>query len=373
MDMQKSVKEIMKAFALRTGFVGKEHVPKRYLWTDAFAVCNFLGLYQKNRDEKYIELASKLVDQVHQVLGKFSKEDSRSGWISGLSDKEALKHPTIGGLRIGKALCEREENEPYDDKKEWDRDGQYFHYLTKWMHALSRMTQVTGDAKYNQWAIELAVTAHKNFTYYDKSSMQQKMYWKMSIDLKRPLVLSMGQHDALDAWVTYQELQKIAHNERLVFEIKEAKAMAEKMQMRSDDPLGIGGLLNAAFFLMQISQEKEIVFLEQMLRSAFEGLDLYLRGDSRLNYSPDYRLAFRELGLAIGLTSVPKMRSFMPDSTTIKALETYCPLGQKLLDFWAKPENQDNSTFKDHIDINSVMLATALHPEGYLHIGGETY
>ena len=33
------------------------------------------------------------------------------------------------------------------------------------------------------------------------------MYWKMSIDLSRPLVNSMGHHDPLDALVTYMELR----------------------------------------------------------------------------------------------------------------------------------------------------------------------
>ncbi len=33
------------------------------------------------------------------------------------------------------------------------------------------------------------------------------MYWKMSIDLKRPLIPSMGQHDPLDGYITYNEIQ----------------------------------------------------------------------------------------------------------------------------------------------------------------------
>ncbi len=33
------------------------------------------------------------------------------------------------------------------------------------------------------------------------------MYWKMSIDLTRPLVSSMGQHDPLDGFITYNEIK----------------------------------------------------------------------------------------------------------------------------------------------------------------------
>ena len=34
---------LMDAFAARTGLTGAQP-PQRYLWTDAFAVCNSLGL-----------------------------------------------------------------------------------------------------------------------------------------------------------------------------------------------------------------------------------------------------------------------------------------------------------------------------------------
>jgi rhamnogalacturonyl hydrolase YesR len=158
------VKEFMIKFAYQTGLLpGKK--PKRYLWTDAFAVCNFLGLYRQTGEEKYKELALRLVDQVHQVLGKHREDDHRKGWISGLDEEEAKKYPTIGGLRIGKPLPERKPGEPLDTILEWERDGQYYHYLTKWMHALNRVSQVTGDPVYNKWAIELAKTAHVAFTY----------------------------------------------------------------------------------------------------------------------------------------------------------------------------------------------------------------
>ena len=73
---------------------------KRYLWTDAFAVCNYLGLGR-------IDEALALVDRVHGELG-----------------------------------CSP--GEPSDDELEWDRDGQYFHYLTKWMHALAPVAAIAG-------------------------------------------------------------------------------------------------------------------------------------------------------------------------------------------------------------------------------------
>ena len=80
-----------------------------------------------------------------------------------LDDETGRRHPTAGGLRIGKSLKERGPQEPFDERLEWDRDGQYFHYLTKWMHALCRAAFATGEASYARWAIELGETAFRQF------------------------------------------------------------------------------------------------------------------------------------------------------------------------------------------------------------------
>ena len=99
---------------------------------------------------------------------------------------------------------------PYDDRGEWDRDGQYFHYLTKWMHALGRMSEATGEARYCRWGVELAKAAHAGFRRTDPATGQVRLAWKMSIDLSRPLVPFSGLHDALDAWITYQSIAACA-------------------------------------------------------------------------------------------------------------------------------------------------------------------
>jgi len=65
---------------------------------------------------------------------------------AGSAKKKHESTPTIGGLRIGKHLPERRLDEPYDPVLEWEGDGQYY-YLTKWMLALCRVFQVTGDVK----------------------------------------------------------------------------------------------------------------------------------------------------------------------------------------------------------------------------------
>ena len=127
---------LMNDFAQRTSLTS-EQPPRRYLWTDAFAVCNFLGLAHATGKAQYRELALRLVKQVHQTLGRHRSDAPRSGWISGLSEREGESHPTRGGLRIGKELSERAPDEPFDEHMEWDRDGQYFHYLAKWNYGCS--------------------------------------------------------------------------------------------------------------------------------------------------------------------------------------------------------------------------------------------
>jgi hypothetical protein len=101
------VQEIMLDFARLTGLAPADAHPRRYLWTDAFAVCNYLDLFSRTDDESYRDLGLSLVDQVHHTLGRHRDDDPRRGWISNLDEQEGERHPTISGLRIGKQLRER--------------------------------------------------------------------------------------------------------------------------------------------------------------------------------------------------------------------------------------------------------------------------
>jgi hypothetical protein len=97
------VQTLMEDFATSTGLSG-EKTPCRYVWTDAFAVCNFLSLHRATAAQRYLDLACALVGQVHNILGRHRLDDTRQGWISGLPEEEGRQHPTVGGLRIGKPL-----------------------------------------------------------------------------------------------------------------------------------------------------------------------------------------------------------------------------------------------------------------------------
>ena len=83
----------------------------RYLWTDGFAVVNFLTFYTETKDKRYLNYARRLVEAVHDVLGHTRDGNSR---LPGATDDD----PLCGGLRVGKI-----------DEAGSDGDGHYFHYL----------------------------------------------------------------------------------------------------------------------------------------------------------------------------------------------------------------------------------------------------
>ncbi len=166
MQHTNNIRSIMLDFAAATGLTDTAHEPRRYLWTDAFAVCNFLELIGKPVRDIYLDTALQTGGS-----GTFRSRQvqpwgcrAKAGSAASMS-RPGYEHPTCGGLRIGKKLAERKPDEPFDERLEWERDGQYFHYLTKWMQALARVSLVTGDGRYLRWALELAKAAHAGFTY----------------------------------------------------------------------------------------------------------------------------------------------------------------------------------------------------------------
>jgi hypothetical protein len=377
--------ELMGGFAERTG-IASDRPQQRYLWTDAFAVCNFLGLARATGDEQYRRLALRLVDRVHSVLGRHRSDGPRTGWISGLRDQQGEDHPTQGGLRIGKRLAERGPGEPFDESLEWDRDGQYFHYLTKWMHALDMVARSARDPRFSLWARELAAKAHAAFSYAPSGSERSRLYWKMSIDLSRPLVSSMGHHDPLDGFVTLVQLQTTAKavktspaDPQLDHEIKGLASMMEGRDWTTADPLGLGGLLMDAYRVQQLTRQGAPLkgeLLEQLLEAALAGLSDYAR-QGELRRPASTRLAFRELGLAIGLQAAERMRRAIDEQQVssrarpavhqqLEALLRHAPLRAEIEGFWLEPAHRRAQSWTEHRDINEVMLATSLVPEGCL-------
>ncbi len=285
-------------------------------------------------------------------------------------------------------MNERQADEAYDDQLEWDRDGQYFHYLTKWMHALNRISQVTGKSIYNQWALELARTAHAAFTYTPVKGCLKRMYWKMSIDLSRVQVPSMGQHDPLDGLITFKQLEASAKGfpetpiePSLKTEIEDMEVMCAGENWATEDPLGIGGLLSDAYKLVQLidtHQLHETTRLQSLLHDIEISLQAFA-SHNQLNQPAEYRLAFRELGLAIGLHTIDRMQKTIEQhpenftnadqlNATLSNLTRFYHIYAFIESFWLQPEHQSVNSWLEHADINNVMLATCLAPDSYLKI-----
>lgn len=372
---------LMKRFAANTGLSG-EAPQRRYLWTDAYAVCNLLELSRRTGQACYHELALRLVVRVHHVLGRHRGDDARRGWLSGLGDEEGERHPTRGGLRIGKKLPERGPDEPFDERLEWERDGQYFHYLTRWMQALDSVARATRQSRYNLWARELAKAGHDAFVHGPPSRSGRRMAWKMSIDLSRPLVSSMGHHDPLDGFLACAELRTTAEwlhacsGPALQQETSDFLAMIDPRHLVTADPLGLGGLLADAARVAELTEERAMDgsdLMETLLAAAHQGLAFYAR-QPELSEPASRRLAFRELGLAIGLSAIRIISGQMdagqyPRAGTrsvrsaVEALDPFLELEGRIRGFWMDPAHRSVGSWTDHQDINDVMLASSLVPE----------
>ena len=362
---------IMLDFAERTGLTSQAE-PQRYLWTDAFALHNLLDLYRETGDPSYRRLATDLIDQVHGVLGRYRTDDARTGWLSGLPEEEGAQSPTRGGLRIGKPLPERGPAEPFDEALEWDRDGQYFHYLTRWMDALASAAVILGEPRYERLARDLALAVFPRFLVRSSSGDPVGLAWKMSIDLSRPLVAGMSPQDALDGYVTFRRIDSGGQEERAA-DLEEEIAILRDLSARGGwgtaDPLGTGGLLMSAFELALLPDRTpaEERLVGDLLAGAAAGLEAYLSQEP-LRAPASRRLAFRELGLAIGLSTLPAIAAQADRSPSLAgAIEPHLTIlmkhrniGAQVVEFWSDPEHHEVPTWRDHRDINEVMLATAL-------------
>ena len=374
------VRDIMEDFARGTGLDPTSPSPRLYIWTDAFAVCNYLGLWEATGDSAWRELALRLVDQVHHVLGRHRADDEREGWISGLSEEEGEHHPTVRGLRIGKPLPEREAREAYDARREWDRDGQYYHHLTRWMQALARVWETTGDVRHLTWAIELADGAQRAFL--TRTAAGRGLCWKVSIDGSRPLIGDFGQHDPLDGLLTVAMLASDvdavdAHlGQRLRPIMTDLEELCVGGRWATDDPLGAGGLLVGVYRASKLAVTWPTIdrLLPRITRDAATSLEAAVaRGGWRL--PAEHRRAFRELGLSLGIRAAdraplgkapPSPRARSPYDPLVTALTRHYSQADVIERFWLDPRHRRSAGWRSHHDISAVMLAASLIPRGLL-------
>lgn len=381
-----TAESLIHAFLERTGVTGHAS-SRRYLWTDAYAVLALVGLHRRTARREHLDSAIALAHHVHHHLGRFRPDDARSGWISGLSERDGERRPTAGGLRIGKPEPERPPGAMLDERMEWDRDGQYFHYLTKWMLALNRMAHATGDPIWNDWAVDLALAAWPAFAAMQDAAGAPRMHWKMSTDLSRPLVASMGHHDPLDGFSTFTQLrasQRILGGGHSHTALDSAWADMLAMCERSHswattDALGIGGMLQDLCTIVHLTADGACEAgrtLDRTLVDSVRSLDA-LASAHEFERSPRGRLAFRELGLAIGLHGVEPIRHTIISSHArfgsaaeverrlgyVQALIEHVGTAEVIERQWCGPSAHATPGWHNHEDINTVMLAASLVPD----------
>jgi DUF2075 family protein len=96
-----------------------------------------------------------------------------------------------------------------------------------------------------------------------------------------------------------------------------------------------------------------------------------------MEHPAEYRLAFRELGLSIGLKGIGIITEMIEDNkfssrfsvkNRLNALKQYIYLGNAIENFWLVEKNRQTRNWKEHMNINTVMLATSLAPQGFLKL-----
>jgi hypothetical protein len=159
--------------------------------------------------------------------------------------------------------------------------------------------------------------------------------------------------------------------------LAEARADFEQMLGRqglvTSDPLGLGGLLVDACRLAQLDVCHGLT--GALLAAAAKGLRRFAV-EADLEDPAEVRLGFRELGLAIGLEGISMLdtdavgrRLDASGQASLAELWRYAPLREEIEWFWLRPQIHRAASWVAHEDINEVMLATSLAPDGFLALG----
>jgi len=227
----------------------------------------FLSLYEQTKENRYIEEAEHLVSEVKRVLGR-SK-----------------------GYRIG---------------EEPDRDGQYFHYLTKWIFALHQLSIHHPDLSrrqfHHQEAIKIIKEIHPHFLIRDVGIL-----WKMKEDLSGPFPgYGLGGLDHYDAYVVYRLVD--GGSGILAREISDVFSLVQNSfrNFSCSQDLGLGEALWMTSWFpeeewAQVVRERSIKTLEKMWREVDQTKGYFIRD---LKYERTSKLAFGSYGVCIGLQSI---------------------------------------------------------------------
>jgi hypothetical protein len=142
------------------------------------------------------------------------------------------------------------------------------------------------------------------------------------------------------------------------------------------DPLSLGGLIaetGRLAILVADGRHPGDPILERLAHDARRGVEAF-GATHLLERSIETRLAFRELGLAIGLRSIaPALEAVRSHrdrfgdawgaSALLAHLESMMPhtsIVARVEETWLDPDAQETSAWQAHLDINAVMLALSL-------------
>ncbi len=243
----------------------------RYLWTDAYGVCNYLSLYHALGEKEYLADAESLVGEVYRVLGRNK------------------------GLRIGEAS---------------DRDGQYYHYLTKWMFALSRLAKVKPE--YHAKAVSLVKDVHKHFVVKGVG-----VHWKMQEDLSAAYPgCGYGGLDFYDGYTMCKLIDESALSEQIGDMLDLIKANYHSFSCGQD--LGLGEVLWMAHFSpaedwAKALCQRSVATLDTMWVEAGGDRGYFCRQPGKRKT----KFAFTNFGVSVGLQSI----GLWPDR--VRAINTF--------------------------------------------------
>jgi hypothetical protein len=201
----------------------------------------------------------------------------------------------------------------------------------------------------------------------------RRLVSKMSIDLSRPLVDSMGPHDALAGLVACLELDVAADalgtpgRPALDAAIAEYTNLVDRDSFATADPLALGGLLVTTWRFAKLPTVPEQLVLA-LLDTSATGIEHYAQRRELLE--PAARgLAFHELGLAIGLAAYARIPPDAPPPEARSAcdrIDRHLELQHQIEAFWLHDEHRAAPAWTDYADLNDAMLATCLCPDGLL-------
>ena len=345
------VLEIMQDYARLTGLAPANAHPRRYLWTDAFAVCNYLELFAGPMMKPIgIWLYASSIRCIIPSAGTAKTIPDAAGSAALMSRRVSGIRP--GGLRIGKQLNERRPDEPPNERLEWDRDGQYYHYLTKWMHALNCVSQVTGDPTYIRWAMELAKTAHARFAYLRLRRPEEDVLE----DEHRPHLSSGSLYGPARSSRRLCHLLRASGGGDRDFKESSCRASMHEIADMAEICRGMqpGHRRSARHRRSSLrclkncttdgkGRLKNAGLLENVVDSALMGMKSFAKSET-LEYPADYRLAFRELGLSIGLSAVENLRKWIEENPDLLARKSPCIVGLKTSWGICRLEKRSNSS-----------------------------